>query len=172
MTKEECIGLLKRYAEYNGMGIPNLVGCREAMRMAAELLERPSIPSNLDEAAEEYSLDVKAKPYGNIVKEAFKDGATWRDSQIPELPSNLDEAAEEWCKRNNKGIALCADKKSHYLAEGMYAFKAGTEWMAGQFQKIDGELVDWYETNGVDYCHGISTNESFEVPEGFYIRKK
>lgn len=27
----------------------------------------------------------------------------------PSLPSNLDEAAEEWCKRNNKGIALCAD---------------------------------------------------------------
>ena len=90
----------------------------------------------------------------------------------PFLPSNLDEEAEEWCKRNNKGIALCADKKSHYLAEGMDAFKVGAEWMAGQFQKIEGKLVDWYETNGVDYCHGISTNESFEVPEGFYIRKK
>ena len=44
--------------------------------------------------------------------------------------------------------------------------------MAGQFQKIEGELVDWYETNGVDYCHGISTNEAFEVPEGFYIKKR
>lgn len=54
MTKEECIGLLKRYAEYDGMGIPNLAGCKEAMRMAAELLERPSPPSNLDEAAEKY----------------------------------------------------------------------------------------------------------------------
>lgn len=45
------------------------------------------------------------------------------------LPSNLDEAAEEWCKINNKGIALSADKKSHYLAEGKDAFKAGAEWM-------------------------------------------
>ena len=44
--------------------------------------------------------------------------------------------------------------------------------VVGKFQKIDGSLVDWYETNGVEYCHGISTNESFEVPEGFYIRKK
>lgn len=102
MTKEECIGLLKRYAEYNGIGIPNLVGCREAMRMAAELLERPS------------------------------------------LPSNLDEAAEEWCKRNNKGIALCADKKSYYLAEGVDAFKAGAEWMAGQGSSYNTE-VGWID---------------------------
>lgn len=50
----------------------------------------------------------------------------------PSLPSNLDEAAEEWCKTNNKGVALSADKKSHYLAEGRDAFKAGAEWMAGQ----------------------------------------
>lgn len=45
------------------------------------------------------------------------------------LPSDLDEAAEEWCKMNNKGIALSADKKSHYLAEGKDAFKAGAEWL-------------------------------------------
>ena len=45
--------------------------------------------------------------------------------------------------------------------------------VAGQFQKIDGSLVDWYSTSdGKDYCCGISTDESFEVPEGFYIRKK
>ena len=44
------------------------------------------------------------------------------------IPSDLDEAAEKWCKENNKGIALCADKKFHYLAEGMDAFIAGAEW--------------------------------------------
>lgn len=54
------------------------------------------------------------------------------DNSQPSLPSNLDEAAEEWCKRNNKGIALCADKKSHYLVDGIDAFKAGAEWNAGQ----------------------------------------
>ena len=46
----------------------------------------------------------------------------------PFLPNNLDDTAEKWCKENNKGIALCADKKSHYLADGMDAFKAGAEW--------------------------------------------
>lgn len=53
MTKEECIALLERYAEYDGMGIPNLAGCREAMKMAADLLSQPSLPDNLDEAARE-----------------------------------------------------------------------------------------------------------------------
>ncbi len=101
MTKEECIALLKRFAEYNGMGIPNLAGCREAMRTAAELLSRPS------------------------------------------LSSNLGEAAEEWCKRNNKGIALCADKKSHYLVDGIDAFKACAEWIHGQPDaKLDSSLVN------------------------------
>ena len=51
MTIEECIGLLNRYAKYDGMGIPNLAGCREAMKMAADLLSQPPLPSNLDEAA-------------------------------------------------------------------------------------------------------------------------
>lgn len=53
----------------------------------------------------------------------------------PSLPSDLDEAAEEWCKINNKGIALSADKKSHYLAEGKDAFKAGAEWGAEHLKR-------------------------------------
>lgn len=57
MTKEECVALLYRYAEYNGIGIPNLAGCREAMKVAADLLSQPSLPNNLDEAA------IEAMPY-------------------------------------------------------------------------------------------------------------
>lgn len=86
------------------------------------------------------------------------------------LPSNLDEAVE----RMASDIApdypdISWDTCYKKIKEGI---KAGVEWMAGQFQKIEGGLLDWYETNGVDYCNGISTNESFEVPEGFYIKKK
>lgn len=91
MTKEECIGLLKRYAEYDGMGIPNLAGCKEAMRMAAELLERPSLPSNLDEAAA-FRLAVsnylnslnEEDVYKNtqkVIIEAIRFGAEWMAEQ-------------------------------------------------------------------------------------------
>ena len=93
------------------------------------------------------------------------------------LPSNLDEAAHEFEDKalsDYDDICVTEDGEERPVLKYNFtdAFKAGAEWMAGQFQKIEGELVDWYETNGVDYCHGINTNESFEVPEGFYIKKK
>ncbi len=132
MTKEECIALLIRYAEYNGMGIPNLAGCREAMRTAAELLQRPSLPSNLDEAAEKIVIQLHpSMEYGTVLGDRLTMG------ELVEL------------------------------------VKAGAKWKAGQFQKIEGELVDWYSSSeGKEYCCGIKTTDSFEVPEGFYIKKR
>lgn len=85
----------------------------------------------------------------------------------PSLPSNLDDAAEKYAKGEGLENALGG------WADMSDAFKAGAKWMAGKFQKIEGCLVDWYSTSdGKDYCCGIKTNEAFEVPEGFYIRKK
>lgn len=83
MKKEECIALLNRYAEYNGMGIPNLAGCREAMRTAAKLLQQPSPPSNLDEAAEKYSENILAnnEDLQDAIEDAFKAGAEWMARQ-------------------------------------------------------------------------------------------
>ena len=82
MTKEECIALLERYAEYDGMGIPNLAGCKEAMKMAADLLSQPSLPSNLDEAAWKYGLDNQSGFYSQSVKvDCFKAGAEWMAGQ-------------------------------------------------------------------------------------------
>ena len=39
MTREEAVALLERYSNYDGMGIPNLAGCKEAMKVAAEALK-------------------------------------------------------------------------------------------------------------------------------------
>lgn len=96
----------------------------------------------------------------------------------PSLPSNLDEAAEAYEKYAmedydeicvNEDGSECPVLKCDFKG----AFKAGAEWMAGQFQKIEGYLVDWYSTSdGKDYCCGIKTDEAFEIPEGFYIQKK
>ena len=100
----------------------------------------------------------------------FVDGTEAMLDNISPLPSNLDDAAEKIAS----DIApthpdIDWDECFEKIKDGI---KAGAEWMAGQFQKIEGKLVDWYETNGVDYCCGISTDEAFEVPEGFYIKKK
>ena len=82
MTKEECIAILRRYADYDGMGIQNLTGCKEAMKMAADLLsaEHPSLPSDIDEAAEEYGKrqGSELRPFGT---KFFKAGAEWMAGQ-------------------------------------------------------------------------------------------
>ena len=88
MTQEECIALLKRYAEYDGMGIPNLAGCREAMRMAVELLSKSSLPSNLDEAAEKYSETFE--DLQDAIEDAFKAGAEWVAGQGQTFEAHVD----------------------------------------------------------------------------------
>jgi len=95
MTNEEAILVLDSLSTWLGSERP----ITEEIVEAIKTLSHPSIPSNIDEAAEEYSLDVKAKPYENLVKEAFKHGAAWRDSQILKLPSNLDNAAEKYANK-------------------------------------------------------------------------
>lgn len=87
-----------------------------------------------------YYLDNSEQAVG--YENALIDFERFIDSLQQEQPSipNLDEAAEKWCKENNKGIALCADGKSHYLAEGMDAFKAGAEWQKDQMLK-DGNVI-------------------------------
>ena len=88
----------------------------------------------------------------------------------PSLPSNLAEAAITQMEKDGD--------IDHFVRKGIYEIalkyaRLGAEWMARQFQKIDGDLVDWYSTSdGKDYCCGVKTNDTFEVPEGFYIRKK
>lgn len=85
MTKEEVIKILQNiYFE-----APEI---KEALQIAIETLSRPSLPSGLDETAEEYALDVKAKPFANLVKEAFKSGAKWMVEQFQQeqLEADLD----------------------------------------------------------------------------------
>lgn len=125
MTKEETLTYLKAYLD-GDTAIGNIIPLRSVLESALEYLE-PSLPSNQDEAANDYGVNARF------------------------------------------GYPRVMDETDKYIYK---AFKAGAEWMAGQFQKIDGSLDDWYETNGVEYCYGIRANESFEVPEGFYIRKK
>lgn len=132
MTKEETMAYIKAYLD-GDTAVGNIIPLRSVLGSAIKYLSEPSLPSNLDEAAEE---------------------------SMPEVEGFLE-------------IDIYGGSIPVYSREQMLAmYKAGAELMAGQFQKIEGGLLDWYETNGVDYCNGISTNESFEVPEGFYIKKK
>ena len=90
----------------------------------------------------------------------------------PSLPSNLDEAAKESAEKWRKNLDG-SESRELFFQPHIRGFKAGAEWMAGQYEKIEGELVDWYSnSNDKDYCCGVKSHDAFEVPEGFYIRKK
>ena len=140
---------------------------------------------NLDKEGGETCQDRNIRQSLNGIRKLLKGeeltGRERFEKLQPSLPSNLDEAAY----KKERDIFESLDKhdvgeEKNRVLFGLLELEAiastfshfGAEWMAGQFKKIEDKLVDWYETNGVDYCHGISTNESFEVPEGFYIRKK
>ena len=51
MTREEAVALLERYSNYDGMGIPNLAGCKEAMKVAVDALKEayPELAESEDE---------------------------------------------------------------------------------------------------------------------------
>lgn len=73
--------------------------------------------------------------YANLVKEAID------VLSQPSLPSNLDEAAEDsWAvyeyRESPKGLySTC------YVDGYVDGFQAGAEWMAGQGETIDGEIL-------------------------------
>lgn len=82
MTREEAIKILQNIC----FEAPEV---KEALQIAIDALSRLSLPSNLDEAAEEYALDVKAKPFGGLVEDAFKAGAEWMAGQGDVIATRL-----------------------------------------------------------------------------------
>lgn len=133
---------------------------------------------NNEDAAEMW--DYEGKTEGEIVEAAFKAGAEyqyqidraefakqkskeWQDgldsgvkAQADHFPDTtkkvgLDEAAEEWCKANNKGKALCNDKRTHYLCDGEDAFKAGCHFANASKMEVDleKEYKDYVESEPV-----------------------
>lgn len=79
MTQEEAIKYLRQI--YPNGGHSWLDSQRiEAIEMAIMALSNPTLPSNLDEAAEEYSRKKAVKYYGNTFY-AFKAGAEWMAGQ-------------------------------------------------------------------------------------------
>jgi len=59
MTREEAVALLERYSNYEGMGIPNLAGCKEAMKVAVDALKEafPELAESEDERIRRWLCD-------------------------------------------------------------------------------------------------------------------
>jgi hypothetical protein len=80
MTKEEAIKILVQIRQWTDYP-------KEALTMAIEALSQPSLPSNLDEAAEEESQHAYGEPTAqgfakrSFFKRGFKAGAEWMAGQ-------------------------------------------------------------------------------------------
>ena len=146
---------------------------QEAIKVAGEMYgwlktdrEREALETLIPELSE--SNDERIRKY--LIEELKAAKSVWELKFIIPQPTR-----EECIAYLEKQTAIQAHIR---LEDGeglsfLNIFKAGAEWMAGQFQKIDGDLVDWYSTSdGKDYCCGVKTQDAFEVPEGFYIKKK
>ena len=85
MTKSETISNLKAYLD-GDTAIGNIIPLRSVLESAIKSLE-PSLPSNLDEAANNYGIDIRLG-YPRVMDEtdkyiynAFKAGAEWMAGQ-------------------------------------------------------------------------------------------
>lgn len=86
--------------------------------------------------------------------------------ELPESPSSLDEAAKECAIREGYLAGL-----HHEIMKRV--FKAGAEWMAGQFVLVGGEPTGWFRANdGGEYATGLDLKEPIKLPVDFYVRKK
>lgn len=123
MTREEAKLILQENFGLLSFEYPGRIS--EAIKIAIEVLSQLSLPSDLDEAAEEYALDVKAKPYGNLVKDAFKAGAEWMAKQGYSYEDKVyllegGDTYESYPELDGEGEGQCIDKavKVGYLKVG------------------------------------------------------
>ena len=101
MTKEETLTYLKAYLD-GDTAIGNIIPLRSVLESALEYLEH-SLPSNLDEAAEDYGKKHKFLPdewtsldeIGHIISKAFKAGAEWMAGQGVTKEAVIGMATEE-----------------------------------------------------------------------------
>lgn len=149
-------------------------------------MELPEPPSNLDEAAEQYSerfQDEKDKLYAF---HGFRHGAMWRDSQAQRLSNDIDRAAElsandAMIKRQFPSVVYNTGLKCFDHSDLIKQFKAGAEWMAGQGVKLHGRILpgtrgnlyiesDWFDRGfgGLNY----KFSDSNDVDMFVQIRKK
>lgn len=118
MTQEEAIKYLRQI--YPNGGHCWLDSQRiEAIEMAIAALSKPSLPSNIDEAAEKYSENILAnnEDLQDAIEDAFKAGAEWYDNQM-KMP-NSSELISAW-----RGVKSILQEKDFRGDEWRLAFNA------------------------------------------------
>lgn len=90
MTKEETFAYIKAYLD-GDTAVGNIIPLRSVLESAIKYLSEPSLPSNLDEAAEKYERSIGSQDYCYLdVEDAFKAGAEWVAGQGQTFEAHVD----------------------------------------------------------------------------------
>lgn len=116
MTKEEALKVFRSYEIWNLM---DTFTTDELQEMIDAIVSTPSIPSNIDEAAEKYSENILAnnEDLQDAIEDAFKAGAEWYDNQM-KMPSSS-ELISAW-----RGVKSILQEKDFRGDEWRLAFNA------------------------------------------------
>lgn len=137
MTREEAVALLERYSNYEGMGIPNLAGCKEAMKVAVGALKEafPELAESEDERIRKALIEV--------FKKKLERGFEWVEYGIPNRsvlawlekqkePQNKSMAHEDSSWSGILTSPLCKDKNLDDIAqeyvEGVKEYNPTPDW--------------------------------------------
>ncbi len=148
MTKEEARLTLQENFGYLSEEHPQII---EAMRVAMNALSQPSLPSNLDEAAEEYEKNHTYQRYDGggftpeydaTLAEAFIAGVEWQAKQMP-IPEDtvlFQKGVEEGRRLERDDISLTWEDMA----------------------KIDAIILDANNEFAIDYSKEIDRQKFYE----------
>lgn len=158
MTREEIEQVVKRtiewlngyaWADDNGnIHLPTMIRdfTKESREYFDKLVSQPSLPSDLDEAAEIYADGENPTcPCEECLVKTFKAGAEWRDAQTQKLPDNVDEAAEEIIREKYPSFVNCVTLVKREIIE---LIKAGYALAAGR-------EVRWHDVSETPSIFGV-----------------
>ena len=132
MTREEAVALLERYSNYDGMGIPNLAGCKEAMKVAVDALKEafPDLAESEDERIRKRLIEYF---------EGFRMGnaeVKWEGLNVQEVLVWLEKQKE--CVSNNFDDVWDEEDCEEIIAEG--------QKLAPRFKELLKEVCHaWYD---------------------------
>lgn len=153
MTREEAVALLERYSNYDGMGIPNLAGCKEAMKVAVESLKEvyPELADSEDERIREklYCTVLGTPDDSEWFHDVSKDSILAYLEKQKENPKSADsipsdcvsdaKCEDRWHKvgdslPDNPREVLCKDEAGNYFIGRYYV---GEGWEISNYDDED-----------------------------------
>ena len=164
MKREEAVALLERYSNYDGIGIPNLAGCKEAMKVAVDALKEafPELAESEDERIRKEMLkhfnDALVSHQEVTTSEQVK-------SWIAYLEKRKEQKPVKWNKEDEKIRKTLLD----FFDSDAFDCGGESEWKNGIKYK---EVLRWLQYNNklmwksIDNIPIFPCNILYKAPNG------